>query len=390
MYKYKIYNNIALEGRDYLIKENLTLDEENPEALLLRSKVLSEENFNEGLLCIGRAGAGVNNIPIDIASSRAIVVFNTPGANANAVKELVLCGLLLSSRGIIQGNSFAKSLSIDEPSKFNSIIEKEKKNFKGHELYGKTLGVVGLGAIGSMVAQSGGALGMKLMGYDPYISIDAAWSLPKEVQKANSLEELVGSSDFISIHVPLHESTKDLISKDLLKHFKRGSKLINLSRGGIVNNDDVIDALKNEVLSCFVTDFPSLELSRRSNESSDVILLPHIGASTAEAEINCAVMAAKQVVDFLKNGNIMNSVNFPRIKLSRSTDHRLVIINKNEPGMIGKIAEFIANEKLNISDMVNKSREDIAINLIDLDSKPSRELIQSLYKIEHVLSVRVC
>ena len=390
MYKYKIYNNIALEGRDYLIKENLTLDEENPEALLLRSKVLSEENFNEGLLCIGRAGGGVNNIPIDIASNRAIVVFNTPGANANAVKELVLCGLLLSSRGIIQGNSFAKSLSIDEPSKFNSIIEKEKKNFKGHELYGKTLGVVGLGAIGSMVAQSGGALGMKLMGYDPYISIDAAWSLPKEVQKANSLEELVGSSDFISIHVPLHESTKDLISKDLLKHFKRGSKLINLSRGGIVNNDDVIDALKNEVLSCFVTDFPSLELSRRSNESSDVILLPHIGASTAEAEINCAVMAAKQVVDFLKNGNIMNSVNFPRIKLSRSTDHRLVIINKNEPGMIGKIAEFIANEKLNISDMVNKSREDIAINLIDLDSKPSRELIQSLYKIEHVLSVRVC
>ena len=390
MYKYKIYNNIAPEGRDYLTKENLTLDEENPEALLLRSKVLSEENFNDSLLCIGRAGAGVNNIPIDIASKNAVVVFNTPGANANAVKELVLCGLLLSSRGIIQGNSFAKSLSIDEPSEFNSIIEKEKKNFKGHELYGKTLGVVGLGAIGSMVAQSCGALGMKLMGYDPYISVDAAWSLPKEVQKASSLEELVGSSDFISIHVPLHDTTKDLISKDLLKHFKRGSKLINLSRGGIVNNNDVIYALKNEILSCFVTDFPSLELSRRSNESSDVILLPHIGASTAEAEVNCAVMAAEQVVDFLKNGNIMNSVNFPRIKLSRSTDHRLVIINKNEPGMIGKIAEFIANEKLNISDMVNKSREDIAINLIDLDSKPSRELIQSLYKIEHVLSVRVC
>ena len=390
MYKYKIYNNIAPEGRDYLTKENLTLDEENPEALLLRSKVLSEENFNDSLLCIGRAGAGVNNIPIDIASKNAVVVFNTPGANANAVKELVLCGLLLSSRGIIQGNSFAKSLSIDEPSEFNSIIEKEKKNFKGHELYGKTLGVVGLGAIGSMVAQSCGALGMKLMGYDPYISVDAAWSLPKEVQKASSLEELVGSSDFISIHVPLHDTTKDLISKDLLKHFKRGSKLINLSRGGIVNNNDVIYALKNEILSCFVTDFPSLELSRRSNESSDVILLPHIGASTAEAEVNCAVMAAEQVVDFLKNGNIMNSVNFPRIKLSRSTDHRLVIINKNEPGMIGKIAEFIANEKLNISDMVNKSREDIAINLIDLDSAPPRELIQSLYKIEHVLSVRAC
>jgi len=254
----------------------------------------------------------------------------------------------------------------------------------------KTLGVVGLGAIGSMVAQSADALGMKLIGYDPYISIDAAWRLPKEVQKANSIEELVGSSDFISIHVPLVDSTKDLISKDLLKHFKHGSKLINLSRGGIVNNNDVIEALQNETLSAFVTDFPSIELSQRANDFGDVILLPHIGASTSEAEVNCAVMAAEQVVDFLKNGNIINSINFPRIKLSRSTDHRLVVINKNEPGMIGKIAEFIANKKLNISDMVNKSRDDIAINLIDLDSEPPKELIESLKKIEHVLSVRVC
>ena len=301
-----------------------------------------------------------------------------------------MCGLLLSSRGIIQGNSFTKSLAIEEASEFNSKIENEKKNFKGSELYGKTLGVVGLGAIGSMVAQSADALGMKLVGYDPYISIDAAWRLPKEVQKANSIEELVGSSDFISIHVPLVDSTKDLISKDLLKHFKRGSKLINLSRGGIVNNNDVIEALQNETLSAFVTDFPSIELAQRANDSGDVILLPHIGASTSEAEVNCAVMAAEQVVDFLKNGNILNSVNFPRIKLSRSTDHRLIVINKNEPGMIGKIAEFIANKKLNISDMVNKSRDDIAINLIDLDSEPPKELIESLKKIEHVLSVRVC
>ena len=249
---------------------------------------------------------------------------------------------------------------------------------------------MGLGAIGSMVAQSADALGMKLIGYDPYISIDAAWRLPKEVQKADSIEELVGSSDFISIHVPLVDKTKDLISKDLLKHFKWGSKLINLSRGGIVNNNDVIEALQNEILSGFVTDFPSIELAQRANDSGDVILLPHIGASTSEAEVNCAVMAAEQVVDFLKNGNIVNSVNFPRIKLSRSTDHRLIIINKNEPGMIGKIAEFIANKKLNISDMVNKSRDDIAINLIDLDSEPPKELIESLKKIEHVLSVRVC
>ena len=390
MYKYKIFNNIAPEGIECLIKEKLILSEEEPEALLLRSKVLREDNFNDQLLCVGRAGAGVNNIPIDIASKKGVVVFNTPGANANAVKELVLCGLFLSSRGIIQGNSFAKSISTKEPTEFNSIVEKEKKTFKGSELHGKTLGVIGLGAIGSMVAQSADALGMKLIGYDPYISIDSAWRLPKEVQKANSLEELVATSDFISIHVPLVDSTKDLISRDLFKHFKMGSKLINLSRGGIVNNNDVIEALESGKLSCFVTDFPSIELSQRANISGDVILLPHIGASTAEAEVNCAVMAAEQVADFLKNGNIINSVNFPRIKLSRSTEHRLIIINKNEPGMIGKIAEIIADGRLNISDMVNKSRADIAINLIDLDSKPPKELIKSLYKIEHVLSVRVC
>ena len=212
----------------------------------------------------------------------------------------------------------------------------------------------------------------------------------KRGTKANSIEELVGCSDFISIHVPLVDSTKDLISKDLLKHFKQGSKLINLSRGGIVNSNDVIEALQSKILSSFVTDFPSIELSQRANDFGDVILLPHIGASTSEAEVNCAVMAAEQVVDFLKNGNIINSVNFPRIKLSRSTDHRLVVINKNEPGMIGKIAEFIANKKLNISDMVNKSRDDIAINLIDLDGEPPKELIEDLSKIEHVLSVRLC
>ena len=390
MYKYKIFNNIASEGIDYLIKNDLVLNEEDPEAILLRSKVLSEDDFNDQLLCIGRAGAGVNNIPADLATKKGVVVFNTPGANANAVKELVLCGLFLSSRGIIQGNAFAKNLSIDEPSEFNSIIEKKKKAFKGSELHGKTLGIIGLGAIGSMVAQSAEALGMKLVGFDPYISIDAAWRLPKEVQKANSLEELVGSSDFISIHVPLLDSTKNLVSKDLLKHFKKGSKLINLSRGGIVNNDDVIEALETEVLSCFVTDFPSIELSKRADKYEDVILLPHIGASTLEAEVNCSVMAVEQVIDFLKNGNIINSVNFPRIRLSRSADHRLIIINKNAPGMIGKIAEFIAKEKLNISDMVNKSREDIAINLIDLDNEPPPELVESLNKIEHVLSVRVC
>ena len=214
MYKYKIFNNIASDGLDYLQDENLILNDDDPEAILLRSKILSEEDFNKNLLCIGRAGAGVNNIPVDLASQKGVVVFNTPGANANAVKELVLCGLLLSSRGIIQGNSFAKSLSITEPNEFNLTIEKQKKSFKGSELYGKTLGVIGLGAIGSMVAQSANALGMKLIGFDPYISVDAAWRLPKEVHKADSMEELVGTSDFVTVHVPLLETTKNLISSD--------------------------------------------------------------------------------------------------------------------------------------------------------------------------------
>ena len=390
MYKYKIFNNIAEDGIEILKSNKFTNEENNAQALLLRSQVLTNNDFNESLLCVGRAGAGTNNIPIDEATKRGVVVFNTPGANANAVKELVLCGLLLASRGIIQGNAFSKTLDGKDANTVNKAMEDQKKLFKGNELKGKTLGVVGLGAIGSMVAQAAQNMGMNLVGYDPHISIDSAWRLPKEVKKADSLEDLLRTSDYISLHVPLIEATKNLINISKLKHCKKGAKLINLSRGGIVNNEDIISALDAGMVDRFITDFPTPELIKRSNSTQDVILLPHIGASTKEAEINCAIMACEQVSNFLLNGNIINSVNFPPIRLGRATPYRLIIINKNEPGMIGRIADQIASENINIPDMTNKSRDEIAINLIDIEQKPSKKLLDKLQNIEHVLSVRVC
>ena len=390
MYKYKIFNNIAEDGIEILKNNKFTNEENNAQALLLRSQVLTNNDFNESLLCVGRAGAGTNNIPIDEATKRGVVVFNTPGANANAVKELVLCGLLLASRGIIQGNAFSKTLDGKDANTVNKAMEDQKKLFKGNELKGKTLGVVGLGAIGSMVAQAAQNMGMNLVGYDPHISIDSAWRLPKEVKKADSLEDLLRTSDYISLHVPLIEATKNLINISKLKHCKKGAKLINLSRGGIVNNEDIISALDAGIVDRFITDFPTPELIKRSNSTQDVILLPHIGASTKEAEINCAIMACEQVSNFLLNGNIINSVNFPPIRLGRATPYRLIIINKNEPGMIGRIADQIASENINIPDMTNKSRDEIAINLIDIEQEPSKKLLDKLQNIEHVLSVRVC
>jgi len=390
MYTYKIFNNIADDGINILQNNELRVDEINPDALLIRSQVLSDADLNNSLKCIGRAGAGTNNVPVQDATSKGIVVFNTPGANANAVKELVVCGMLLSSRGIIEGNAYSKTLSGQKTPELNKSMEAQKKIFKGNELKGKTLGIVGLGAIGSLLAQTAEVMGMKIIGYDPHISVDAAWRLPQDVEKAESLEFLLANSDYISLHVPLIEATKDLISKDMLRHFKKGAKLINLSRGGIVNNTDIIEALNSKQISTFVTDFPTPELIDRSSDFNDVILLPHLGASTKEAEVNCAVMAANQVANFLKNGVIINSVNFPSIKLGRATENRLVIINKNEPGMIGRIADKIASSNLNITDMTNKSRDTIAINLIDLEDKPSEQLIDDILKIDHVLSVRLC
>jgi len=390
MYKYKIFNNIAEAGIRIFSDNNFTLDEANPDALMLRSKVLSNQDLDDSLYCIGRAGAGTNNIPIEEATNKGIVVFNTPGANANAVKELVVCGMLLASRGIIQGNIYSQSLSGQDSEELNKSMEAQKKSFKGNELKGKTLGIIGLGSIGSLLAQTAEVMGMKIIGYDPYISIDAAWRLPKDVEKADSMKMLLSNSDYISIHVPLVKDTKDLINKESLKFFKKGSKLINLSRGGIVNNEDIVEALNSKIIEKFVTDFPTPELVSRSNDFQDVILLPHLGASTNEAEENCAVMAAEQISNFLNNGIIVNSVNFPAIKLGRKTEFRLVIINKNEPGMIGKITDEIGYKNINIADMTHKSRDSIGINLIDLEELPSEDLIDSIREIDHVISVRLC
>mgnify|MGYP001359217624 FL=1 len=390
MYKYKIFNNIAEAGIRIFSDNNFILDEANPDALMLRSKVLSNQDLADSLYCIGRAGAGTNNIPIEEATNKGIVVFNTPGANANAVKELVVCGMLLASRGIIQGNIYSQSLSGQDSEELNKSMEAQKKSFKGNELKGKTLGIIGLGSIGSLLAQTAEVMGMKIIGYDPYISIDAAWRLPKDVEKADSMKMLLSNSDYISIHVPLVKDTKDLINKESLKFFKKGSKLINLSRGGIVNNEDIVEALNSKIIEKFVTDFPTPELVSRSNDFQDVILLPHLGASTNEAEENCAVMAAEQISNFLNNGIIVNSVNFPAIKLGRKAEYRLVIINKNEPGMIGKITDEIGYKNINIADMTHKSRDSIGINLIDLEEMPSEDLIDSIREIDHVISVRLC
>jgi len=388
MFNFRTFNNIAQDGLKILLNQKFKEVSNNPDAILLRSHNLSNEDFEENLLCIARAGAGINNIPIEDATKKGIVVFNTPGANANAVKELVICGMLLSSRGIIEGIEFAKKLDLEDAQDLNKAMEAQKKTFAGNELAGKTLGIIGLGSIGSMLAHAAHTLGMKLVGYDPYISIEGAWRLPREVEKAETMEALLQQADYVSLHVPLVEATKNLINKSNLKKFKKGARLINLSRGGIVNSNDVIAELENGNLGRFVTDFPTPKLIKRSVEINDVVLLPHLGASTKEAEINCAVMAANQMVDYLKDGTILNSVNFPRISLSRGTNHRLVIINQNEPGIISKITDSIAACNINIAEMTNKSRNEIAINLIDLECQASNQLIEQLRSVEHVMSVR--
>ena len=388
MFNFKTFNNIAEDGLDILRNNQFKEVSEKPDGILLRSYNISDKDLEDNLMCIARAGAGTNNIPIKDATKKGIVVFNTPGANANAVKELVICGMLLSSRGIVDGIEFAKKLELEDAEGLNKAMEAQKKAFAGNELAGKTLGIVGLGSIGSMLAQAAHTLGMKLVGYDPYISIEGAWRLPSDVEKAETMEDLLHQSDYVSLHVPLVEDTKNLINKSNLKKFKKGARLINLSRGGIVNTPDVISELENGNLGRFVTDFPTPELIKRSANKNDVVLLPHLGASTKEAEVNCAVMAANQMVNYLQDGTILNSVNFPRISLSRGTNHRLVVINHNEPGMISKIADSIAACNINIAEMTNKSRDEIAINLIDLECEASNQLIEQLRSVEHVMSVR--
>ena len=390
-YQVKPYSNIAKVGLEKFEGTQCFLNEDSvsPDGILIRSTNLSKSDLNDDLKAISRAGAGVNNIPIDLCTEKGVVVFNTPGANANAVKELVLAGLMLSSRNVYASIDFVNGLShLKEMKSLEPFLEENKKSFKGSELAGSTLGVIGLGAIGSKVAKMGVALDMKVVGFDPALSVEAAWKLPSEVVPAESMEYLFSVSDYISVHIPALDSTTGLINESLFKKAKDLS-LLNFARHEVVNTNDVIKYLQKDNLKNFITDFPSPELIKRANENKDVILLPHIGASTSQAEENCAVMAVNQIVDFLETGNIKNSVNFPDVQLARTTINRIAITNKNVPTMIGQIATALGDLDLNIADMTNVSKGEIAYNLIDIENKIHDKAIKELEKIENILNVRL-
>ena len=385
------FSSIAKIGLEKLDGTSCSLNEEtsSPDGILVRSTKLDSSHLTENLKAISRAGAGVNNIPVNSCTEKGIVVFNTPGANANAVKELVLAGLMLSSRNVYASIDFVNKLSdMKEMNELEPFLESNKKQFKGNELAGSTLGVVGLGAIGSKVARMGVSLDMNVVGFDPALSVEAAWRLPSQVSPANSIEELFKVSDYVSIHIPALPTTEGIINKDLFKEASQLS-LLNFARHEVVNTSDVLDFIEKGNLRNFITDFPTPELISRANQEKDVILLPHIGASTAQAEENCAVMAVNQMTDFLETGNIKNSVNFPDVKLKKTSDHRISITNKNVPAMIGQIATALGELNLNIAEMTNVSRGEVAYNLIDIENEVNEESITKLSEIENVINVRL-
>ena len=392
--KIKILNNIAKEGLDIFDLNNFQIANEdpNPSGIVLRSHDLTELQIPKKLLGIARAGAGTNNINIDECSSHGVVVFNTPGANANAVKEMVICSLILSRRDLVSGNRNLDSLITEGKSdqEISSEIEGMKKKYQGEEVKGKTLGVIGLGAIGSMVAEQSMSLGMKVNAYDPGLTVDTALRLPSSLQRFESMEEVLQNSDFISLHLPLTKNTKGIINEAKLKLFKKNSVLINFSRGGVVDENSLIKFLDNQHLHKYVTDFPTKQLLQRLNTKKDVVIFPHLGASTKESEVNCAVMACSQLCDFIKEGRIINSVNFPNIESEKIGKHRLFITNKNEPGIISNIAECLASNKINILEFVNKSRGALACNIIDTDDNIDHIIVSELEKISGVTIARLC
>ena len=384
--KIKTFNSISSDGINLLNKHKFEVSENcsDPDGILLRSHKLKESEISTSVKAVGRAGAGVNNIPVEFCTDKGIVVFNTPGANANAVKELVLTSLLLSSRDIIGGLEYVKSLNptnID----INKEVESNKSRFKGHELLGKKIGVIGLGAIGMMVANCVSSLGMDVSGYDPFITVNNAWSLSSQVKRAENLTAMVAECDFITLHMPLTKNTKYFVGKDLISKFKKGCKLLNFSRSEIVNEEDIEYSLDSNILSLYCTDFPSSSLINHKK----VFSFPHLGASTVEAENNCAVMIANQVQDYLLNGNIRNSVNFPNCSALRMGAARLCIVNKNIPNMVGQITSILANNSINIQELVNKSRDNIAYNIVDLEVSPSDDVVNTINNIDGVLSVRL-
>ncbi|MCU7816816.1 MAG: phosphoglycerate dehydrogenase [Candidatus Thiodiazotropha sp. (ex Rostrolucina anterorostrata)] len=385
MYKILTLNNISVAGLDRLPRDSYEVASEitHPDALLLRSYKMHDMQIPESVKAIGRAGAGVNNIPVPQMTEKGIPVFNAPGANANAVKELVLAGALLAARNLGQAWRFATNLSGDD-TVISKQVESGKKDFVGFELPGRTMGVIGLGAIGVKVANACRVLGMNVIGYDPTITVQSAWKLASEVEQALSVDDLLSKSDFVTFHVPLTDSTANMINADRLKLMKPGSVLLNFARDGIIDDEATVAALESGHLYAYVCDFPSNLLK----DHPRVITLPHLGASTKEAEDNCAIMVAEEVKDFLENGNITHSVNFPAINLPRNGGYRIAVVNSNVPNMVGQISTDLANEGLNILDMLNKSRDDVAVTLLDVDQQPSDELLDTLASINGVLSVR--
>jgi D-3-phosphoglycerate dehydrogenase len=385
MNKILTLNNISVAGLERLPRDNYEIASEitHPDAILLRSFKMHDMEIPESLKAVGRAGAGVNNIPVDKMSEKGVVVFNAPGANANAVKELVLAGMLMGCRNLGQAWDFARNLEGSDEV-ITKDVEAGKKNFGGFELPGRTLGVVGLGAIGRYVANAALDLGMNVIGFDPGITVEGAWQLSADVEKAGSIDEMIGKVDFITFHVPLIEATANMINAERLKLMKDNVIILNFARNGIIDDEAVIAAIKSGKVYAYICDFPSNLLKNHER----VITLPHLGASTGEAEDNCAIMVAEQVKDYLENGNIKNSVNFPEVKLPRTEGYRVTIVNSNVPDMIGQISSTLANKGLNIIDMLNKSKGDVAYTIIDIDKEADDSLLDELKKIDGVLNVR--
>jgi D-3-phosphoglycerate dehydrogenase / 2-oxoglutarate reductase len=386
MYKIQTLNKISTIGLELFPREEYEVASEimHPDAAIVRSFDMHAMTIPGSIKVIARAGAGVNNIPIDKCSQQGIAVLNTPGANAESVKELVIASLFLSSRKIIPGITWAKTL-VGKGDEVPKLIEKGKSNFEGPEIKGKTLGVIGLGAIGVKVANDAISLGMNVIGYDPIISVEAAWELSRTVKRAQSLDNLLSKADYVTLHAPLNDKTKGMINKDKLALMKKGCRLINFARGGLVNNADLRSAIKDGVIACYVTDFPDEELLKMDQAVS----IPHLGASTPEAEDNCAKMAVAQVKNFLEYGNIKNSVNFPDCEMEPTGRTRITVGNHNVPNMMGQITTVLAGEKINIADLLNKSRGDLAYNIIDVDGPVSESVVKKLKEIAGVIMVRV-
>ena len=385
MFRIRTMNKISPFGLELFPRDKYEVASEipNPDAILVRSADLHKVEIPDSVLAIARAGAGVNNIPIPQCSERGVVVFNTPGGNANAVKELTIASLILASRSIVAGINWASSIAgmADE---VPDLVEKEKSKFEGAELLGKTLGVIGLGAIGVMVANDAVALGMKVIGYDPFISVDAAWNLSRDVIRADTLEGLLGKVDYVSLHIPLSGATKGLLNAEKFRFMKKGARIINLSRGGLVIEADIIEALNTGKIAAYLTDFPTAELL----SCKHAICIPHLGASTPEAEDNCAVMAVKQLMDFLEHGGIHNSVNYPHCRLEQFAPHRLLVSNRNIPNMVGQITTILAAANINITDLINHHRGDFAYNIIDTEQQISEASMEQLRQVEGIIRVR--